>query len=659
MVLQQKITVIFLLTFSAILLGSYFTFNAYWMDDFAELENAVVTGNLDSCHKLLESEAERIRCVLNDYAAWEQSCKFLEDRNERYRRENFIREVLSNLKIDFFCLCGVDGEWFDGVMYERQTDSLAEKVPELLKEFVNKHKRNWTTLPPGGNLSGFVRIGNRLAAVAAAPVTDETREGKVHGYMLMGRFFDLSRLRELQDISGMTFNIGNLELENGGDPGGHHLRPVGDEHIHANRAIVDIFGKPVQSLELIHPRSIYQYGKRAVNGFFLWFALSSLVIFAIIMYFIHRNLLAPLRRATRQLDEYLKSRFPTHRDLQIGHLPREPLPELIEMTHEAAELLRQATRANEQLLMDVPVAIVLIDKEKVIKDINKVALRTIGYESPDEVIGRKCHEVFCPNMDNCMLDNGESLCEETTMRVRDGHVIPIMKTAARMQINNEDCVLVGFFDLSESRHANGKMLEYQRRLDLIMRELKTAADSLEEEKIHHLETRANLEKAQEQARMFDRLKTAFLANISHEVRTPLNTLLGFAELMLDEKLSNEDRKKHFAAISSSATSLLSTINEIISLSRLESGEAEFGNENINVTAEIKELFALWRGKATEHLEFHLLLPETHGHASWVKGDREWFRVALGHLLDNAFKFTAKGMVEFGYAEDGGDRKSVV
>ena len=89
------------------------------------------------------------------------------------------------------------------------------------------------------------------------------------------------------------------------------------------------------------------------------------------------------------------------------------------------------------------------------------------------------------------------------------------------------------------------------------------------------EAEIELWQAKEKAEESDRLKTAFLANMSHEIRTPLNAIVGFSNLLVDESCSSEERNEYGEIITKNSNLLLCLINDILDISRLETGKLSF------------------------------------------------------------------------------------
>lgn len=154
--------------------------------------------------------------------------------------------------------------------------------------------------------------------------------------------------------------------------------------------------------------------------------------------------------------------------------------------------------------------------------------------------------------------------------------------------------------------------------------------------------------AKEKAEESDRLKSAFLANMSHEIRTPLNGILGFTELLKDPELTCEQQKDFIVIIEKSGVRLLNIINDIMSISKIESGQMKISISETNVNEEIEYVYAFLKPEAEQkglQISFKNTLPEKE---ATIKTDKEKFYAILTNLVKNAIKFTKTGSIEFGY-----------
>ena len=164
---------------------------------------------------------------------------------------------------------------------------------------------------------------------------------------------------------------------------------------------------------------------------------------------------------------------------------------------------------------------------------------------------------------------------------------------------------------------------------------------------------AELVAAKEKAEESDRLKSAFLATITHELRTPMNGILGFSELLMDPELPHEESVEFIDLIHQSGLRLLTLINELIDLARIEAGETMVQQDDTNVNMLLKDLTAFFK------LEIHkkgLRLTCTPGLSdseSIIKTDSAKLTQVLTNLVNNALKFTFTGGIDIGYTMQNG------
>jgi len=161
----------------------------------------------------------------------------------------------------------------------------------------------------------------------------------------------------------------------------------------------------------------------------------------------------------------------------------------------------------------------------------------------------------------------------------------------------------------------------------------------------------NILEAKSRAEESDRLKTAFLNNISHEIRTPLNGILGFAELLVNSKTDDQQARSYKDIIFNSSQQLLSTISNVIELSKLQAKEEKPIISEFDIDKAILKVIDTYSPIIEEkQLQLEIKFPETITHYT-IHSDKDKFKQIFSCLVSNAIKFTDKGFVEVGYTFD--------
>lgn len=157
-----------------------------------------------------------------------------------------------------------------------------------------------------------------------------------------------------------------------------------------------------------------------------------------------------------------------------------------------------------------------------------------------------------------------------------------------------------------------------------------------------------LVEAKQKAEESYQLKSAFLANMSHEIRTPMNGIIGFSELLKDSSLSEDKRQTYAAIVIDSSKLLLNIVNDILDISRIETGRVSLLFENVVVNDLMNILYAFFEPQTVNKAINLSVVKSLNNSDSIVHTDRTRLRQILTNLLNNATKFTHQGHIAFGY-----------
>ena len=264
-------------------------------------------------------------------------------------------------------------------------------------------------------------------------------------------------------------------------------------------------------------------------------------------------------------------------------------------------------------------AVIIIDTTGRIDYANPAVAMVFG-RAPETLTGTDLLSLLSPgaregrdvSFQQFLQTSGKSTGEWNRMETRfvhaQGHDFPAEVSAAETQIENQLAYLVFVRDITQRKEAEKQLIA-----------------------------------ARDAAESSSRAKTQFLANISHEVRTPLTGMIGLTEILLRDTMSPQQRGA-METIHRSGKSLLGVLNDVIDYSRIETGELDIRNETLELAPAVRDVAKLFEMQAREKSLrlFVTLAPEL---PPVVLGDPARLQQLLNHLLSNAVKFTEQGEIE--------------
>ncbi|MFO7880517.1 MAG: PAS domain S-box protein [Bacteroidales bacterium] len=283
----------------------------------------------------------------------------------------------------------------------------------------------------------------------------------------------------------------------------------------------------------------------------------------------------------------------------------------------AKEQIKLLSRAVEQN----PIAIEITDKDGNIEYVNPVFTEITGFRA-DEVIG-KTPRIFNSGYHSSSfykelwdtITAGRTWHGELRNKTKSGRTY--WEQATISPIFNEKEEIIHFLAIKEDITKKKKMLE-----DLVA--------------------------AKEKAEESDHLKSAFLANMSHEIRTPMNGILGFTDLLSEPNLSREENAMYIDIIQRSGERMLETLNDIIEVSKIDSGQVQLQENKINPYSIIRELYGFFLPEANKKglkLNFTNTKPDK---PVIIFSDESKINSIATNLIKNALKFTSEGEIKMGY-----------
>ena len=291
--------------------------------------------------------------------------------------------------------------------------------------------------------------------------------------------------------------------------------------------------------------------------------------------------------------------------------------------------LRETSAFFQSLIDHIPSLIYYKDTQLRFTGCNKAYERAFGL-SRDDITGRCVTELeYLPRAQReefeleqrTLLELGGSINREITLDFADGTRREMLYSAARIQ--GPDEMPLGIVGLLVD-------ITVQKRVE---NELSVARD---------------------RAQAADRVKSAFLATMSHELRTPLNSIIGFTGILLQELAGplNAEQTKQLEMVRNSSQHLLTLINDVLDISRIEAGEMSLAEESFDVLQSVDKVAEIMRPQAQrKNIELNIHFDADPG---LRLGDARRVEQILFNLIGNAVKFTESGSVDVGVDTESGE-----
>jgi len=550
MTIRKKTLLIIGATFVGLVVILYFVSQNILLESFARLEKRNTRENIERVVTALENNISFIDATADDWASWDDTYAFIQDKNPNFINSNLVDGTFVNLNLNFMLYINASGE----VVIAKAVNLHNEKempFPQSLIDHVLASELLWRHRDIQSSVSGIVLLPESSVLIASRPIITSAGQGPIRGALIMGRYMGLDEIKQLSETTLLAiaaFRVDEkrmtpdfqaaLSVLSPAEP--VTVRLLGERTVAGYALVTDIYGKPGFILRADMPREIYQYGQTSVSYLVFSIVLVGMVLGLGITLLLENQVLARLSRLSKEV-----SAIGTRSDLSARvSLPGED------------ELAKLADTIN--VMME-------------------------GLELSTQELRNKTEQLDVQN-------------EE-------------------LQAQSEELLL------------------QQQELMVKTRELEEVSQA----------------------------KSEFLAHMSHELRTPLNVIIGFSELMLDKVPGqiNEEQKQCLSDILNSSKHLLGLINDILDLSKIESGKLELKVRNIslpNLLKTVKSIMMPVISPREQNLEVYIEdgLP-------LVRADKDKVRQVFLNLLSNATKFTPDGgelKIE-AVKEDGRCRVSVI
>ncbi len=253
---------------------------------------------------------------------------------------------------------------------------------------------------------------------------------------------------------------------------------------------------------------------------------------------------------------------------------------------------------------------------------------------------------------NDVLQGKPRVFDWTISQLHTQKEIYVQISLNRISWNGKNLLVAVIRDFSERIEFEQELIKAKESAEESKKNLQFKNDEYESLNEELRQTNEELMYAKEKAEESDKLKSVFLQNMSHEIRTPMNAIVGFSEFLNDVELSDEKRKSYTSIIINSTHQLLSIVNDILTISSIETKQEKTNIDKVCINDIIVDLVTVFKSNADrQNLSFYAK-QQLSDEQSEIYTDKTKLTQILSNLLTNAFKFTHHGYIEFGYTLDG-------
>ena len=347
--------------------------------------------------------------------------------------------------------------------------------------------------------------------------------------------------------------------------------------------------------------------------------------------------LAKLTRKISQQKNYTL-RAKKSSDDELGALA-DDFNEMISQIEKRDKALTESEHRFHILIEQAADAIYLCDLDGNILHVNASATNSLGFDK-DELLQMSLTDIDLifkqvppKNHDWQDLKPEHSYISYSSYQRKNGEDFPVEIHFGALQLDNQSLVLSFVRDITERKQAEQDLKKANDELE----------DKVSERTIELIESNKHLKLAKDQAETASHVKSEFLANMSHEIRTPMNAVIGFTELLQQSEL-DEKQRSYMYSIQAGAKGLMTIINDVLDLSKLEAGKISLEYEIVDLhsfVTSIKQIFS--QAMLDKGLAFEILIDDNLPDA--VIFDQTRVRQILVNLIGNAIKFTEQGFIQ--------------
>ena len=275
-----------------LLVVSVIAAQAIILREFAVIEQQKVNDNLARVVDTYKYDLDNLSRVVSDWAAWDDTYEFIDNKSQAYKDSNLVYGSLANLEINFMVFVNSGGEVVTemGINHENQKETA---VPTDVKKILVESGAALKFESVDDEKSGLVVLDSGLLMFAARPITTSNKDKPSRGTLIFAKYLDVGEVEKLSEVMHLPVKVLPVSA----------TKNLGDGDIYGYTTVNDFFDQPAFMFEIKYPRDITRQGEKSVEFFLGSFVLIEVVLMVILGIFIDKFLIARIRLLVSELGQ--------------------------------------------------------------------------------------------------------------------------------------------------------------------------------------------------------------------------------------------------------------------------------------------------------------------------------------------------------------------
>jgi|GEM_PF-2156540 PAS domain S-box-containing protein len=454
-VMTKTLVIFFIMTL--LFIGAAYSLTEFFvMGGFLQNEATQVKENMGKVAHAIDMEFDHMEKILVDWSAWDDTYRFIVDRNEEYINSNLVNETFINLDLNLMVFVNSSNAVIFGKAVDLYTGEEARIPGTLLEEIGSSN----SPLLMGSGTYGLILTEQGPMMVSSKPILKSNKEGPARGFLIFGRYFDENVLRRVESMVGFNLLVLPVKDSNSLSTGEIAVRPINESFVSGSYTMTDIHGQPALTIQGEIPRILYQQGRLSATQFLILFTSLYITLEVIIYFLLNISIFSRLKKLENHVKSVGKTselgeKFSLAGEDELSSLSAS-INDMLERLDLAKKSLMESEKRFRNVFEGAGTALALVDSDMRIHRVNALFVKMFGYSKDEvegkisfaEIINEQDYSLFLSHQKKA-LEGESALTFEARVKDKYGNTMFCLITISIAPETRE--LIVSFLDISKKK----------------------------------------------------------------------------------------------------------------------------------------------------------------------------------------------------------------